>query len=131
MKSQGKSKIRKWKQACLLAAGAVILSLAVLLWVRCCFVFAEGVKTGQLNYVVYKGYLFKTYEGKLIPQGSQPEGAGENAPSSEFEFSVTDPALAEKLMLAGGREVDLHYKEYTGALPWRSKYVVDSIINIR
>ena len=32
-------------------------------------VFAEGVKSGYLNYAVYKGDLFKTYEGKLIQEG--------------------------------------------------------------
>ena len=39
---------------------------------------------------------------------------------------------AEKLELASGKQVQLHYKEYVGTLPWRgySKYVVDSIISI-
>jgi hypothetical protein len=36
-------------------------------------------------------------------------------------------------MLASGKEVQLHYLEYLGALPWRgySKFVVDSIVSIR
>ena len=35
-----------------------------------------------------------------------------------------------KLMLLGGKNIELHYKEYFGALPWRgfSKFVVDSIV---
>ncbi|MBQ5855250.1 MAG: hypothetical protein IIW50_05565, partial [Alistipes sp.] len=38
--------------------------------------------------------------------------------------------LAERLMLEGGKVVELRYKEYFGALPWRgfTKYIVDSII---
>ena len=34
-------------------------------------------------------------------------------------------------MLLGGRTVELHYKEYFGALPWRgfTKFVVDSIVS--
>ena len=32
-------------------------------------VFGEGVKSGVLNYVVLKGDIFKTYEGKLIMEG--------------------------------------------------------------
>ena len=33
-------------------------------------------------------------------------------------------------MLEGGKTVELHYKEYFGALPWRgfTKFIVDSII---
>ena len=36
-------------------------------------------------------------------------------------------------MLQGGRTLELHYKEYFGALPWRgfTKFVVDSIITVR
>ena len=36
-------------------------------------------------------------------------------------------------MLQGGKTLELHYKEYFGALPWRgfTKFVVDSIITVR
>ena len=40
-----------------------ILALAAFIFVKFYFVFGEGVKAGELNYVVYKGYVFKTYEG--------------------------------------------------------------------
>ena len=43
--------------------------LAAAAYFRFFFVFGEGVKSGELNYVVYKGVLFKTYEGKLIQTG--------------------------------------------------------------
>lgn len=83
------------------------------------------------NYVVYKGVLFKTYEGKLIQTGIRSKEAG-SIQSYEFEFSVEDPALARELMLQGGRTLELHYKEYFGALPWRgfTKFIVDSIVTI-
>lgn len=91
--------------------------------------FGEGVKSGELNYVVYKGLVFKTYEGKLIQSGIRSKTAG-TIQSYEFEFSVENEALARKLMLLGGKNIELHYKEYFGALPWRgfSKFVVDSIV---
>ena len=40
--------------------------------------------------------------------------------------------LAEKLMLQGGKTIELHYKEYFGRLPWRgfTKFIVDSIITV-
>lgn len=99
-------------------------------WWNYLFVFGEGVKSGQLNYVVKKGNLFKTYEGKLIQSGfrSQPG----SIQSYEFEFSVADDSLANVLMNNSGKYYDLHYKEYKHALPWRgfSPYVVDKIIRM-
>lgn len=109
-----------------------VVVLAALAYFRYYFVFGEGVKSGELNYVVYKGVLFKTYEGKLIQSGIRSKTAG-SIQSYEFEFSVEDPELARRLMLQGGRTVELHYKEYFGALPWRgfTKFVVDSIVGPR
>ena len=106
---------------------AAVLSAAA--YFRFFFVFGEGVKSGELNYVVYKGLVFKTYEGKLIQSGIRSKTAG-TIQSYEFEFSVENEALARKLMLLGGKNIELHYKEYFGALPWRgfSKFVVDSIV---
>ena len=101
--------------------------LAAAAYFRFFFVFGEGVKSGELNYVVYKGVLFKTYEGKLIQTGIRSKAAG------SIEFSVENEALARELMLQGGKTLELHYKEYFGALPWRgfTKFVVDSIITVR
>lgn len=111
----------------LLAVLAV--GLALFLYFRFWFVFGEGVKSGELNYVVRKGVIFKTYEGKLIQSGIRSRTAG-TVQSYEFEFSVRDAELAQKLMLQGGRTVELHYREYFGALPWRgfTKFIVDSIV---
>ena len=104
--------------------------LAAAAYFRFFFVFGEGVKSGELNYVVYKGVLFKTYE--LIQTGIRSKAAG-SIQSYEFEFSVENEALARELMLQGGKTLELHYKEYFGALPWRgfTKFVVDSIITVR
>ena len=109
-----------------------VIVLSVLFYFRFFFVFGEGVKSGELNYVVYKGVLFKTYEGKLIQTGIRSKAAG-SIQSYEFEFSVENEALARELMLQGGKTLELHYKEYFGALPWRgfTKFVVDSIITVR
>ncbi|WP_337755694.1 hypothetical protein [Alistipes sp.] len=109
---------------------AAVLAAAV--YFRFFFVFGEGVKSGELNYVVYKGVLFKTYEGKLIQTGIRSKAAG-SIQSYEFEFSVENEALARELMLQGGKTLELHYKEYFGALPWRgfTKFIVDSIVTVR
>ncbi len=124
-----KLKMKKWIRNAIIIA---IVILAIGFYFKFFFVFGSGVKSGQLNYVVYKGYVFKTYEGKLIQAGYKSGKAGP-IQSNEFEFSISDKQVAEKLMLAGGREVELHYNEYFGTIPWRghSKYVVDRIIAIK
>jgi hypothetical protein len=81
---------------------------------------------------VKKGYIFKTYEGKLIQSGFKGGVAG-SIQSYEFEFSVTKESIATQLMNNSGKEFELHYKEYLGSLPWRgnSQYIVDSILSMR
>lgn len=108
----------------------LLVLLAVAGYFRYWWVFGEGAKAGELNYMVYKGVLFKTYEGKLIQTGIRGQNGTLN--SYEFEFSVEDPAIAEKLMVNSGNRFNLHYKEYKGRLPWRghSVFVVDSIISM-
>ena len=113
----------------------VALGLAAFIFFKFYFVFGEGVKAGELNYVVYKGYVFKTYEGRAIQAGFG-KGKGVNAgaiQSYEFDFSITDEAVADSLMRCGGKMVELHYKEYLGTLPWRGKqrYIVDRIVAVR
>lgn len=115
-----------------IAAVILVLILGGIVYYKYYFVFGEGVKSGDLNYIVKKGYLFKTYEGKLIQYGIRSKQTG-TVQSNEFEFSVDDKAVAEKMMLNSGKTFELHYKEYKGALPWRgfSIYVVDSIVMMR
>ena len=107
----------------------LIVVLAFLFWWNYLYVFGEGVKSGELNYVVKKGNIFKTYEGKLIQAGLRSKTAG-TVQSYEFEFSVADDSIANVLMNNSGKFFDLHYKEYKGKLPWRgySEFIVDKII---
>jgi hypothetical protein len=113
----------------------ILISLLLLtggfVYWRYYWVFGEGVKAGELNFVVKKGYIFKTYEGKLIQSGFKGGVAG-SIQSYEFEFSVVNDGIANQLMNNSGKTFDLHYTEYLGALPWRgnSKYIVDSILSM-
>jgi len=117
------------KKVTLLIAITAILIIAGLVYYRYFFVFGEGVKAGELNYVVKKGYLFKTYEGKLIQSGIKSRQTG-TLQNNEFEFSIANKEIAEKMMANSGKFYELHYKEYKNTLPWRgfSVYVVDSIL---
>jgi hypothetical protein len=109
----------------------LVVSLAVFFYIRYSFVFGEGSKAGELNFFVKKGYIWKTYEGRLIQTGYKSKVPG-SIQSNEFEFSVTDEKVAQVLMNNSGAVLELRYKEYLGALPWRgmSKYIVDSVISI-
>ena len=112
----------------------VILGLAAFCYFRFYYVFSEGVKTGELNQLSRKGYVFKTYEGVMILTGY---GSGnknaQGVQSKEFTFSVSDKEVADKLMNMTGERVTLHYKKYFGALPWRGmqKHIVDRVVAVR
>jgi hypothetical protein len=112
--------------------GILVLALSIFVYVRYYYVFGTGVKSGELNYLVYKGVIFKTYEGKLIQSGFRADRPG-GLQSNQFDFSVVDEEIAQKLMISGGKDVQLHYKEYFGTLPWRgyTKFIVDSIVSIQ
>ena len=122
---------RKWRRIRNITIAALVVALALFFGFKFYFPYGEGVKTGQLNFVVRKGVIFKTYEGKLIQTGFWTNQPGK-IQSNEFNFSIADKAIADTLMHAGGQLVELRYVEYFGALPWRghSKYVVNGIVNI-
>ena len=123
-KKRGK-KVVTWLVSLLLVAGGLFI------YIRYYYVFGTGVKSGELNYLVYKGVVFKTYEGKLIQSGFRADKPG-GLQSNQFEFSVQNKAIAEKLMISSGKFVQLHYKEYFAPIPWRgyTSFIVDSIITI-
>lgn len=120
------------KKTISIIAVLVIIILGIVFYYRYFFVFGEGVKAGELNFVVKKGYIFKTYEGKIIQSGLRSRTTG-SVQSNEFEFSIANKELAEKMMANSGKFYELHYKQYNHALPWRgfSEYVVDSIITAK
>ena len=110
----------------------VLLALAAFIYIRFYFVFGEGVKAGELNQLMYKGWVWKTYEGRLIQTGFKGQKGTNAIQSNEFNFSVVDKAVADSLMRCSGKVVELHYKEYRGALPWRGmqKHIVDGILSV-
>ncbi|MBC7902295.1 MAG: hypothetical protein H7Y27_02695 [Gemmatimonadaceae bacterium] len=111
----------------------LIIGGGIFFYWRFYFVFGEGTKAGQLNFFVRKGYMFKTFEGRLILPGYKSQGPVGGVQSNEFEFSVVDDKVAAALMSNSGAVLELHYKEYLGAVPWRgmNKFIVDSVISIK
>jgi len=110
----------------------ILIALLLFVYYHYFWVFGEGVKAGQLNFVMKKGYIFKTYEGTLIQSGFKGSTAG-TIQSYEFRFSIANEDIANKMMANSGKEFELHYKEYMGAIPWRGAtvFIVDSIYSMR
>ncbi|MCQ2176435.1 MAG: hypothetical protein MJY41_00665 [Bacteroidales bacterium] len=121
-----KNKIFRW------GGFIIVAALAAFIYFKFYFVFGEGVKAGELNQIVYKGWVWKTYEGRLIQTGFKGAKGGGTIQSNEFDFSVVDKAVADSLMHCSGKQVELHYKEYNGMLPWRGMqhYIVDEIVSV-
>ena len=124
--------MKKGKKAAWIIGLILVFGIAIWFFIKFYFVFGSGVKAGELNLFVYKGYVFKTYEGRLIQAGYNSKNNTATIQSNEFNFSVKDEKVARQLERSAGKWVELHYQEYFGALPWRgmSKYVVDSVLSI-
>ncbi len=113
------------------AIPVLIFIITIVFWWRYYFVFGEGVKAGNLNFVVKKGYVFKTWEGRIIQEGFKTP-APNQMQSNEFDFSILDDQIAQVLERYSGKFVELRYKEYLNAIPWRgnSNYVVTEILKV-
>ena len=121
------------KKILLIVLSILLVGFLVFFYFRFYFVFGEGVKAGQINYVEKKGYIFKTYEGKVIQSGFKSSKSGNSTIQNyEFRFSIENSDLADSLMRCSGKEGELHYKEYLAPLPWRgySEFIVDSIVAV-
>lgn len=121
-----------WRKILTILLSVVVLAAAGFVYFKFYRPFGLGVKAGELNLFVYKGYVFKTYEGRLIQAGYNSKSSN-TIQSNEFNFSVTDEKVAKQLERCAGKFVELHYKEYLGKLPWRgmTNYVVDSVLSVR
>lgn len=110
-----------------------VLALALYVFIKFCFVYAEGVNEGDINYFQKEGWLFKTYEGKMIQTGLKSAKGSGSIQSNEFKFSVVDERVAQQINEGSNVGVKLHWKRYKGTLPWRgnSQFIVDSIYSTR
>ena len=111
----------------------LLLALAVFVYVKFFFVYSEGTNEGDINYFQREGFVFKTYEGKMIQTGYNSHNTSATIQSNEFKFSVVDEHVAQQIDNNSSRQIKLHWKRYLGTLPWRGKsqFVVDSIIAVR
>lgn len=131
------------KKIIIIAVVALLLGCGLWVFIHFFWEFGSGVKAGELNQVVYKGWIWKTYEGRLIMSGFKNGKNGGGLQSNEFSFSVDKHAegrkangaaysVADSLMRCSGKNVQVKYKEFRGALPWRGiqKFVVYDILSV-
>lgn len=121
-----KTKVITWVSTILLIA------IGLFIYVKFFFVYREGVNEGDLNYFQKEGFVFKTYEGKMIQSGYKSKSQNAAIQSNEFKFSVENERIAQQILLEPGQQMKLHWKGYLGTLPWRgnSKFVVDSVLSV-
>ena len=135
--------MKTFKKILIITILVLLLVLGGWIFIHFFWVFGTGVKAGELNQVVYKGWIWKTYEGRLIMSGFKNDKKGSGLQSNEFTFSVDKHAegrkangaiysVADSLMRSSGKTVEVRYKEYRGTLPWRGvqKYVVTEILSV-
>lgn len=122
----------KFKRPAIITGIVILILLVSFYYYRFYYVFGDGTKAGTMNYFVHKGYMFKTYEGRLIQTGIKSPVQG-NIQSNEFMFSVTDEKVAAQLNKNAGAYLEVHYKEYLHTLPWRgvSVFIVDSVLSVK
>ena len=110
----------------------LVVALGLFLYFKFWFVYSSGVNEGDINYFQREGFIFKTYEGKMIQTGYNSKNTSSTIQSNEFKFSVDDERIAQQIDNASGRQIKLHWKRYLGTLPWRgnSQFVVDSIYSV-
>ena len=135
--------MKTFKKILIWVIAVLVLVLGAWFGIRFYFVLGDGVKAGNLNQVVYKGWIWKTYEGRIIMSGFRNKGGAGGLQSNEFNFSVDKKALgyrpngssflvADSLMRCSGKNVQVRYKEYKGSLPWRGhqRYIVYEILDV-
>ena len=111
----------------------LVLALVGFVYFKFFFVYSEGTNEGDINYFQREGFVFKTYEGKMIQTGYNSHNTSATIQSNEFKFSVVDEQVAQQIDDNSSRQIKLHWKRYLGTLPWRgnSQFVVDSIILVK
>ena len=121
------------KKAIAIICAVLVVVLGLFLYFKFWFVYSSGVNEGDINYFQREGFIFKTYEGKMIQSGFKANGANTNGlRSNEFKFSVTNKAVADSLMRCSGKRVELKWNRYLGTLPWRgeSQYIATEILSV-
>ncbi|HEY6642141.1 hypothetical protein [Povalibacter sp.] len=97
-----------FKRALWIVLALLLLGTILWTWFSLSWSYSDGDRAGVLLKFSKKGWICKTYEGQLalyVVGGVAPQ---------LWDFSVRDPAVAEKITEAVGQEIQLHYTEHRG-----------------
>lgn len=117
-----KIKIRWW-----LAGAAFLILLVASLYFFVFRAYAENsMQYGYVEDIDVRGYIFKTYEGSILPYKNLMDTT--RTYDGDFRFSVLDEKVAVKLrqMQNAHKPVKVVYTTYPVAFPWHGdrRYVV-------
>jgi hypothetical protein len=83
-------------------------------WLTLAWAYAEGERAGVLQKFVRRGWVCKTQEGEIALYYGGGQYLGPGSSQQLWDFSVRDKSVAEQLIKAVGRRVQLHYTEHPG-----------------
>jgi hypothetical protein len=99
-------------------------------------VYERGVMAGKVLRITQKGFLFKTYEGKLnLDTFGALKGASPIAESFDFSVERNETAVIKELeqVALSGERVNLKFVRRFASFPWRgdTKYFVTGIERLK
>lgn len=112
---------------------AILLLIAVSVLAFLYFgTYEDGVMAGKVLRITKKGFLFKTYEGKLnLETFGALKGASPIAESFDFSVEGNEDEVIKQLqeVSLSGERVNLHYVKRYVSFPWRgdTRYFIESV----
>lgn len=94
--------------------------------------YETGVMAGKVLRISEKGFVFKTYEGKLsLESFGALKGVSPVAETFDFSVESDEKRVIEQLneVALSGERVNLHFKKRFMAFPWRgeTKYFITQV----
>src|ERR1041384_8423966 len=94
--------------------------------------FERGVMAGKVLRISEKGFVFKTYEGKLsLESFGALKGGSPVAETFDFSVESSEEVVIEQLneVALSGERVNLHFKKRFVSFPWRgeTKYFITQV----
>ena len=105
-----------------------LLVLAFLYWGT----YESGVMAGKVLRISEKGFMFKTYEGKLsLESFGALKGVSPVAETFDFSVESGEKTIIEQLneVALSGERVNLHFEKRFMTFPWRgdTKYFITQV----
>jgi len=94
--------------------------------------YESGVMAGKVLRISEKGFMFKTYEGKLsLESFGALKGVSPVAETFDFSVESSESQIIESLneVALSGERVNLHFKKRFMTFPWRgeTKYFITQV----